>query len=70
MILKLSYINRFIAPIRVSSVQEDDLGVKTPPLTEICFNLLGFFEKKIPKHFQNFAIHIKEIKSTPSKTKI
>jgi len=31
-----------------------DLGVKTLPSTEIFFNLLGFFEKKIPKHLPKF----------------
>jgi len=38
------------------------LGVKTPPLMEIFFNFLGFFEKKIPKYPLNFAVYIKNSK--------
>jgi len=34
---------------------------------EIFFNLLGFFEKKIPKHPINLAVHIKEWKRPTQK---
>jgi len=40
-------------------IQGGDLGVKTPPLKEIFYNLLGFFEKKIPKPSLNFTVHIR-----------
>jgi len=42
-------------------IQGGDLGVETPPLTEISFNLLGVFEKKILKHPLNFGVHTKKI---------
>jgi len=47
-------------------IQKGDLGIKTPCLKEIFFNLLGFFEKKIPKHPLIFAVHIKR---TPPQNK-
>jgi len=53
--------------IFVTGIQGGNLGVKTPPSTENFFNLLEFFENKIPKYPQNFAIHIKKFQNSPLK---
>jgi len=44
-----------------------DLGVKTPPSMEILFNLLGFCEKKIPKHHPKFCHLYKKFQNTTLK---
>jgi len=43
------------------------LGVKIPFSTEIFFNLLGFFEKKIPKHPPHCLSYKKFLKLHPQK---
>jgi len=53
--------------MRAEAYPGGDLDSKTPPLTEIFFNLLGVFEKKTPKHHLNFTVHYKKIQNTPSK---
>jgi len=41
--------------------------VLKPPLIDIFFNLLEFFEKKIPKHPLTFALLYKKIQNTLKK---
>jgi len=43
------------------------LDVKTPPSTDIFFNLLGFFVEENLKTKINFTVHIKKILNTSSK---
>jgi len=50
---------------RQGRIQGGDFGIKTPPLIEIFFNLLGFFEKKIQNNPPNFAVHTKNSKHHP-----
>jgi len=48
-------------------IQGRDFGVKTSPSTEIFFNLLGLFEKKIPKHPKFCRPYKKFLKHNPQK---